>query len=358
MALQPRLFGTHIDLQGKNELRNAIMQNLASAPASPVEGLMYYDTTLHQYGVYQNAAWAYFADKTFLLARANATGTQLSATISDLAATVKGYSLDMFAAPAGNVSWNSQRITTLADPVSAQDAATKNYVDNAVAGLSWKDPVRVATTAAGTLASSFANASVVDGITLATGDRILIKNQATGSENGMYSVNATGAPTRTSDSDTSAEIVGSAVFVEAGTANAGTQWVNGNTGTITIGTTAITYTQFGAGSSYTAGNGLTLTGSSFSVVADTGISVSGTGVAVDHTKVPELYAASFGDGTSTTFTITHNLGTQDVIVQVYYVAGSNQQVEFDIQHTSTTAITINTNGITPTSNQFRVVIHG
>jgi len=357
MSLQPRLFGTHVDLQ-KNEVRNATMQNLSSAPGSPVEGLMYFDTTLHMFGVYQNGGWAYHADKTFLLARANHTGTQTSSTISDLATTVQAYTLDQFAAPAANVSFNSKRITNVADPLSGQDAATKNYVDGAITGLSWKDPVRAATTVAGTLGSSFVNGAVIDGYTLVTGDRILIKNQATASENGLYIVAPSGAPIRTTDADTSAEIIGSAVYVELGTTNASTQWTNTNTSTITIGSTGITFAQFGGGSTYSAGNGLTLTGSSFSVVADTGISVSGTGVAVDHTKIPMLYAASFGDGVSTTFTINHNLGTRDVVVQVYYNSGSYQQAEFDVQHTDANNVTINVNGLTPSSNQFRVVIHG
>lgn len=334
------------------------MQNLSSAPASPVEGQMYYDTTLHMFGVYQNGAWAYHADKTFLLNRANHTGTQTASTISDLATTVQGYALSSFAAPSADISMASHKLTNVTDPTVAQDAATKNYVDNAVQGLSWKDPVRAATTVAGTLASSFANGSVIDGVTLATNDRILIKNQATGSENGLYTVNASGAPTRALDMDDNTEVVGSAVFVESGTTNAGTQWTNTNTGAVMLGTTALTFAQFGGGSTYTAGNGLTLVGSQFSAVADTGITVSGTGVKVDHTKVPYIYAASFGDGTSTSFTINHALGTQDVIVQVYYNSGSYQQAEFDVQHTDTNNVTINTNGITPSSNQFRVVIFG
>jgi hypothetical protein len=311
------------------------------------------------FGVYQNSAWAYHADKTFLLARANHTGTQTASTISDFAATAQGYRLDQFAAPTANVSMNSNKITNVTDPTSAQDAATKGYVDNAVQGLTWKDPVRAATTAAGTLASSFANSSTVDGVTLATGDRILIKNQSAGSENGIYTVNASGAPTRANDNDSSIEIIGSAVFVELGTVNAASQWTNSNTSAITIGTTAITYTQFGGGGgSYTAGNGLQLIGSAFSTKADTGISTSGSGTAVDHTKVPYLYAAAFGDGSSVSFTINHNLGTRDVIVQIYYNSGSYQQAEMDVQHTDTNNVTINVNGIVPSSNQFRVVIHG
>lgn len=107
----------------------------------------------------------------------------------------------------------------------------------------WKEPVRVATTVAGTLASSFANGQSVDGVTLATGDRILVKNQAAGAENGIYTVNASGAPTRAYDMDVATEVLGTFVFVVAGTANAGTFWHCTNTATPTLGTTVLTFAQ-------------------------------------------------------------------------------------------------------------------
>lgn len=84
--------------------------------------------------------------------------------------------------------------------------------------------VRVATTANGTLASAFANTSVVDGVTLATGDRILLKNQTTATDNGVYTVNASGAPTRAADWPVGLDVVGYSVRVTAGTANANTVW--------------------------------------------------------------------------------------------------------------------------------------
>jgi hypothetical protein len=139
-------------------------------------------------------------------------------------------------------------------------AAVKSYVDAAVQGLSWKQAVRVATTAAGTLASSFANASTVDGVTLATGDRILIKNQATGSENGIYIVAASGAPTRALDADAGAELVNAAVFVSEGTVNADTQWVCTTNAAITLGTTSLTFAQLGGSAAPTGSAGGDLTG--------------------------------------------------------------------------------------------------
>ena len=161
---------------------------------------------------------------------------------------------------------------------AATSAATKAYVDSVASGLDTKESVRVATTAAGTLASSFANGETVDGITLATGDRILIKTQADGSENGIYTVNASGAPTRATDFDTDAEVTaGSFTFVEEGTTNANAGFVLSTTGAITVGTTALSFTQFSSSATVTAGTGITKTGSTLSVdAAQTQITSVGT----------------------------------------------------------------------------------
>ena len=137
-------------------------------------------------------------------------------------------------------------------PSGSTDAANKAYVDTAVAagvnGLTWKQSVRVATTANGTLSSAFANGQTVDGVTLSTGDRILIKNQSSGAENGIYTVNASGAPTRATDADTGAEMLQATVSVQEGTTNADTTWVCTTNATITLGSTALTFTQLsGAG---------------------------------------------------------------------------------------------------------------
>lgn len=155
---------------------------------------------------------------------------------------------------------SSQRIVNLADPSSASDAATKSYVDNSLVGLQWKQPVQVATTTNGTLATAYANGQTVDGVSLTTGMRILLKDQTTQTENGIYTVNASGAPTRATDADSSAELLNATVFVVRGTANADkayTQTANtaGGLGPV-IGSDNIVFAQFGAGTSYTAGNGL------------------------------------------------------------------------------------------------------
>lgn len=165
--------------------------------------------------------------------------------------------LDQFASPNTSLAMNSQKITGLADPTLAQDAATKAYVDSLVNGTDWKNSVRVATDVAGTLATSFANGQTVDGVTLVTGNRILIKNQAAGAENGIYTVNASGAPTRATDADANPEVTaGMAVFVSEGSTNANSQWKLTTDDTITLGTTSLVFAQIGAGTSYTAGTGI------------------------------------------------------------------------------------------------------
>ena len=143
----------------------------------------------------------------------------------------------------------------------ASSESIKAYVDSVASGLDVKDSVRVATTAAGTLASSFENSDTIDGITLATNDRILIKDQGTGSENGIYTVNSSGAPTRATDFDSDTEVTsGAFTFVEVGTTNADTGWVLTTDGTIVVGTTALVFSQFSGAGQITAGAGLTKSG--------------------------------------------------------------------------------------------------
>lgn len=146
-------------------------------------------------------------------------------------------------------------------------SAVKAYVDaSAASGIKWKDPVRVATTTDGTLATAFDDGSEVDGITLATGDRILIKNQSDPAENGIYAVEASGAPTRATDADQDDELPGATVFVEEGDTNAASQWTQ-TTNPVTVGSSNIVFSLIAAGTTYSAGTGLDLTGSTFSVEA-------------------------------------------------------------------------------------------
>lgn len=256
------------------------------------------------------------------------------------------------------VDLSSQKIVNLASPSSSTDAANKSYVDNLVAGLVWKQAVRVATTSNGTLASAYEDGDTVDGVTLATGDRILIKNQSTGAENGIYVVNASGAPTRATDADGAGELVANAtVFVSEGTTNADTAWTCTTNGAITVGSTATTWAQFGGGGgTYTAGDGLDLSGGEFSVDVGTGLSISGGEVIVDTSVVVRKYAVAIGNGSSTSITVTHNLGTRDVQT-VIYDASTYEVVQADVENSTTNTVTV-TFAVAPSSSAYRAVVFG
>ena len=171
----------------------------------------------------------------------------------------------------GVIDASTSRIVNVTNPSAAQDAATKAYVDAVKQTLDIKDAVKVATTANGTIGSAFANGQTVDGVTLATNDRILLKNQTDASENGIYVVNASGNPTRSDDANASnvagTEVTtGMFVYVTHGTANAGNGFVLTTTGTITLDTTNLTFTQFSGAGAVTAGDGLTTGGSNIFAV--------------------------------------------------------------------------------------------
>jgi hypothetical protein len=161
-------------------------------------------------------------------------------------------------------SYNGAVMQSFVTPVNDTDVANKAYVDSMASGLKWKTAVVAATTSNITLSGL----QTIDGVALSAGDRVLVKNQTNQTENGIYEASATGW-TRSADSDTGAEILNSAMLVSGGTTNAGSQWTCSNTGTITIGTTNITYTQISGGSAaYYAGTGLTLSGNTFNITTN------------------------------------------------------------------------------------------
>jgi hypothetical protein len=175
----------------------------------------------------------------------------------------------------GAIAMGTNKITGLGTPTDGTDAATKNYVDSAAQGIDWKASVRAATTANVTLASDLENGDTLDGVILATGDRVLVKNQSTGSQNGIYVVKVSGAPDRSTDCDIAAELTSNfAVFVEEGTDNADQGYVLTNDGAITVGTTALTFTQFTGLGQVVAGDGLTKTGNTINVNPGTGINIT------------------------------------------------------------------------------------
>ena len=145
---------------------------------------------------------------------------------------------------ASSVAITGGTITGMPNPSAASDVANKSYVDASAQGISYKSVARVATVSAGTLATSFENGDTIDGVVLVTGDRILIKDQTAPAENGIYTVNASGAPTRTADADSSGDLVGASVQSLLGTVNAGSVWAQTTPAPITVNTTALVFVNF------------------------------------------------------------------------------------------------------------------
>ena len=167
-------------------------------------------------------------------------------------------------AATGSIGVNNQKITGLADPTNAQDAATKNYVDSIATGLDVKASCRVATTTNITLSGP----QTIDGISAIAGDRVLVKNQSTASQNGLYVVNA-GAWTRTVDADQNAEVTsGLFTFIEEGTINASSGWILTTANPIAVGSTSLNFSQFSGAGQITAGSGLTKSGNTLNIGAN------------------------------------------------------------------------------------------
>jgi hypothetical protein len=306
------------------------------------------------------------------------------------------------------IDLTGNKAINVASPTALTDGANKGYVDNALAGLSWKADVRVATTTNGTLATAYANGQTIDGQVLATGDRILIKNQTTQTENGIYVVAVSGAPTRSTDADATNELNNATVTVLQGTTNALTSWTQ-TTPNPVIGSSNIVFATYAAGTVYTAAatGGLQLSSGAFSVllpansglatsgsgtvvqldtapglvlgagglkvlldpsnpalqltsglkvIAGAGISTAGNSVAIDTSVVVRKFAQSIGNGSLTAIPVTHGLGTLDVQVQVYDNA-TFETVECDTVRTSTTVVTL-TFATAPATNAYRVLVQG
>lgn len=199
-------------------------------------------------------------------------------------------------------------------PTDDNHAATKGYVDAARAGLDVKQSVRAATTGAINLSTDLENGDTLDTtVTLATGDRVLVKNQGTASENGIYVVQASGAAVRATDFDGTGEVSGGAfTFVEEGTVNADSGWVVTSNGPIAVGTDAITWAQFSGAGQITAGNGLTKSGNTIDAVGTADrITVNADSIDIAATYVGQTSIVTLGTVTTGTWsasTIAVNKG--------------------------------------------------
>lgn len=370
------------------EIQNAVIQNLGAAPGTPKDGQIYYDTGSNQLFYWNGAAWVNNAtllnnqNAAFYLARANHTGTQLAATISDLAATVQAYRLDQFAAPTVDVSFNGHKITNLAAPTLSTDAATKGYVDATIQGLSPKPTAQVATAAAlpanvyangaagvgATLTATGNGVLTVDGYAVALNDLVLVKNEAAPANNGLYTVTTLGTVsvpyvlTRHADMDQSTEFGGGFVPVENhGTVTANTLWLCNVANAITVGTTAVTFTQLNSATAFTAGNGINISGLTISAVVDpaagAGLALTAAGLKLDTTVAVRKFAAAVGDGASLAIVVTHNLNNQDVTVALYSATAAFAEAVCDVEHTSVNTVTLRF-AVAPTAGQYRCVVQG
>jgi hypothetical protein len=313
---------------------------LGTAPASPVTGQLYYNTANNTLWWWNGSAWisalggysppdATTGSKGVIQLAGDLTGSATTPTIANGAVTsakildgtitdvdvagankdgiVGTYSMrtlglgaqqafpgngriDQLVAPTAPVSFGSQRITTLADPSVAQDAATKNYVDSVAAGISAKAAVVCATTANITLSGLQA----IDGYTTLANDRVLVKNQTTASQNGIY-VAATGAWVRATDNDSWAEMVSAYCWVEQG-GQSDSGWVCTADPGGTINTTAVTWVQFTGAYQITAGAGLTKAGNTISALVDNAsIDTAGAGSSLE-IKAGGVTAAMHANG--------------------------------------------------------------
>jgi len=202
--------------------------------------------------------------------------------ISDFDTGVRTNRLDQLTAPTASVSLNSQTITNLADPVNTQDAATKGFVEATSQGLDVKDSVKVATTGNITISTALNNGDTIDGVTLADNDRVLVKDQSTPSQNGIYIVGS--SPARSSDLAAGADAAGMFTFVEQGTVNADNGFVcTSNKGSAVVGTNDLTFAQFSGAGQVTAGDGLDKSGNTLSVdlKANGGLVIESTEIAID-----------------------------------------------------------------------------
>ncbi len=422
-------FVTNLDLN-QNQLLKTRFEALSTDPNSGLfEGWIYYNTTSDTLRIYANGVWRTFLDgisaagsaSTALTVNESGGVVTLTPNLATTSADGVMSSADKTKLENATSEATASRLAIrdasgnlkVADPTDPAHAATKGYVDAARSGLDVKQSVRAATTAAINISADLENGDVIDGVTLVTGDRVLVKNQSTGSENGIYVVVASGAASRATDADTSAEVTsGMFTFVSEGTTNADSGFVLTTNDAITLGTTALTFAQFSGAGQITAGAGLTKTGNTIDAVGtndritvnadsidiastyvgqatittlgtittgtwqatDVGIAHGGTnasteadaranlaaggtqGAGVSAPVLTRKVSKTIGDGSNTAFTVQHGFGTREVMIQVYDAA-TYDTVIADTVRTDSNNVTV-TFSSAPSSNAYVVVVIG
>jgi hypothetical protein len=310
--------------------------------------------------------------------------------------TLTNKTLGSGTALSANLDAGTNKITNLGAPTSSTDAATKAYVDAVSEGLHVHPAANVYVAANVDIATALEAGDLIDGVTLTEGMRLLVNGQTTQSQNGIYVVQASGGPLRAADFDTAVEVdSGDFIFVSSGTSYANTGWVQ-TLKPATIGTDAISFTQFSGAGTYLAGDGLTLTGTTFSVdvtpssgsaslevvnnalavKANTndGLEITASGLGINNGAGltfsggalvfdtangygTRKLAFNVGNASATSYSLNHALATRDITVHVYENASPYAQVEADVEHTDSNNLTVKF-ALAPTTDQYRVVIVG
>jgi hypothetical protein len=318
-------FVTNLNLN-QNQLLSATFEKLATDP-SGFEGYTYYNTTTDTIKVYTGSAWvslphtivsgggAGIAEALTVSAQTNGTITlTLNVADTDSAGLLPASFWQMLndatsdATASKLVKRDSNGNAKVADPTDNAHIATKGYVDAARQGLDVKASVRVATTAAINISADLEAGDIIDGVTLAQGDRVLVKDQSTASENGIYVAVASdaGAASRAPDADTSAKVTtGMFTFVAAGTVNGDNGFVLTTNDAITLGTTGLTFVQFSGAGQVIAGAGLTKSGNTLDVVGTADrITVNADSIDIASTYVGQSTITTLGTITTGTWDAT------------------------------------------------------
>ncbi|MDA0898396.1 MAG: hypothetical protein O3A30_03870 [Bacteroidetes bacterium] len=284
-------FVTNLDLN-QNQLLNGRFESVATDPnTNNFEGRLIYNSTEKVLKVYDGTAWRKaihaLSSTTTALVISESNGS-VTFSIADAVASGASGLLNGTDKQALDNKTSSNTGSTIAlrdaagrlqvsAPVNDLDAANKSYVDAARTGLDVKASVRAATTGALSITTDLEAGDTIDNVTLVAGDRVLVKNQASASENGIYVVQASGAAVRATDADSADEVTpGMFTFVEEGDENADSGWVLTNNGTITLGTTGLDFALFSVAGTILAGDGLSKTGDvlNVNVASDGGIEIA------------------------------------------------------------------------------------